>query len=123
MDKLINSGLTQWIVRSAFSKSGVVVRWIVGYAIAGLAARKIIPEGDIGAIQVNLESGLTAVVAVMYAGLQYWINSRQKRAIAVVQELIGHNPSGVIGNGTVSAVAHASGANIHDVKQAIENVS
>jgi len=122
MDNLINSGLVQSLVKFAFSKSGVVIRWAVGYAIVGLAAQKIIPSGDLEAIQVNLTSGLTAVVAIAYAGLQYWINSRQKKGIEAVQELVGHDTSGVVGNGTVEAVANAVGADRKAVDRAIQNV-
>jgi hypothetical protein len=120
---LLNSELVQWIMKLAFSRSGVVIRWLVGYIMGALLATNIIPSGDSETIQFGLTSGLTTVAAIAYAGFNYWINARQKKGVLVVQELIGANKSGVVGNGTITAVAEATGKGLHDVHQAITNIN
>ena len=62
------------ILKLLFSKSGVAVRWLVGYLIAAVAAKHVVPDGDLQKIQLSLESGLSALVALGYAGLQLWLN-------------------------------------------------
>lgn len=88
-----------------------------------LAAKNIVPSGDVAQISVSLTSGLTALVAILYAGLQYWLNKRQSNAIKVVQTLAGHPADGIVGNGTIQAVAKATGQNPNEAIAIVTNTS
>ena len=119
---LLNSGFVQWVIHLAFSKAGIVIRWLVGYVMGALIAKNIIPSGDAETIQLGLTSGLTAVAAIAYAGFNYWINARQKKGVLVVQDLVGASPSGTVGNETIRAVAEATNQDHTDIHRAIERV-
>jgi lysozyme family protein len=111
---VLNSTFTNWLLKVAVSKGGLVVRWAVGYIIAAIAAKHIVPEGDLTQIQGGLESGGYAVVALAYGGLQWWINERRKDGNKVVQTMLNAQlPSGApsvpvdgaIGNKTIAAAS------------------
>lgn len=119
MDNILNSDFVQWLIRFAFSKSGVAVRWAIGYFMGWLAARNIIPSGDIDQITISLTSGATALVAILYAFVQYWLNARHAKGVQVVQEMVGTPQTGVVGNNTIKAVAEATGENPHAAVSAV----
>lgn len=110
---MLNSDFVQWLLKFAFSKSGVAVRWAVGYLVGYIAAKNIVPSGDLDQIQVSLTSGVTAVVALVYAWLQYWLNARNQKGVQIVQHMTGVPISGIVGNNTIKAVADLTGANPH----------
>jgi len=116
---MLNSPLVQWLIRWAFSQSGTVVRWLVGMVIAWLAGKNIMPAGDLESLRLSWTSALSGVFAAGYALFQFWLNSRQRVGVKVVQQLVGNDLTGVIGNNTIENVAKAVGAETHEVKQAI----
>lgn len=121
MDNILNSDFVQWLIRFAFSKSGVVIRWLIGYVMGYVAAKNIIPSGDLDQLTVSLTSGLTALVAILYAFVQYWLNARHSKGVQVVQEMVGTPATGVVGNNTIKAVAEATGENPHAAIAAVDN--
>ena len=120
MDNILNSDFVQWLIRFAFSKSGVAVRWAIGYFMGWLAAKNIVPSGDLDQISISLTSGLTALVAILYALVQYWLNARHAKGVQVVQEMVGAPKTGVVGNNTILAVAEATGENPHAAIAAVD---
>jgi len=108
---ILNSNIVNWALQWAFSRSGVVVRWLVGYAVAWFAGLNIIPNGDLAQIQVSLTSGLSAVVALLYALIQFWLNKRASNGVNVVKTMVQNAAgqtlaqNGVVGNATIAAVA------------------
>jgi hypothetical protein len=117
---MLNSRFVQWLIQWGFSNSGVVVRWIVGGVIAWLAGKNIFPADDLESLRVSWSSALSGVFAVAYGFFQFWLNSRQRTGIQVVQRLVGKQEiTGTVGNGTIEAVALAAGAEKHEVRRAI----
>jgi hypothetical protein len=117
---VLNSNLVNWALRWAFSRSGVIVRWAVGYVIAWLAAKNIIPSNDLTQISVSLTSGLSAIVAVAYALAQFWLNKRAADGVNVVKTMVTNAAggeqlqlNGVIGNQTIEAVAKVTNSDAH----------
>jgi hypothetical protein len=115
---LLNSPIVNWALQWAFSRSGVVVRWGIGYLIAWVAGLHIIPGGDLSQISVSLTSGASAVVALAYALLQFWLNKRSADGVNTVKAMLNQSGgkqlklNGVIGNATVEAASKLSGANV-----------
>ena len=109
MNWLLNSSITNYLLKLAFSKSGVIVRWLVGYIVGAVAGLNIIPNGDVDTISFGLTQGLTAAVAILYALLNYWLNQRHATAVNVVKEMLNKatdaGPTllldGVMGNNTI----------------------
>lgn len=124
MDEILNSGLTQWVIKFAFSKSGVLIRWAIGYLMGWLVAKNILPSGNVDQITISLTSGLTAVVAILYAWLNYWVNARLAKGVQVVQKMVdAPQTDGIVGNKTILAVADATGANPHEAIAAVTDGS
>jgi lysozyme family protein len=78
----------------------------------------IIPGGDLSQISVSLTSGASAVVALAYALLQFWLNKRSADGVNTVKAMLNQSGgkqlklNGVIGNATVEAASKLSGANV-----------
>jgi len=115
---MLNSEVVNWILRFALSKSGIAIQWLVALIIGSLAKQNIFPTGDLHEIQLGLTSGFTALAAIAYGFLQWWIQHRQKDGVRAAQAMAnvrlsgsGNAPlelDGVAGNATVKALAKAT---------------
>lgn len=112
------------ILKFAFSKSGVAIRWLVGLFIGWIASKigNTISKEDFDAIQTALVGGATAIVALGYAAIQFWLNARQQQGVKVIQELVGAEKDGVVGNHTITSVAVATDTGPHELNKAIAYV-
>jgi hypothetical protein len=132
----LNSPAVNWLLKLAFSKSGVVARHIAT-ALVGAVVAKVgsdtISAGDQMTISNAITSGITAVISLAWVGLQYWLNLRSAKAQAVVQTMIDHAPNqtgnlkpvlkidGVIGNKTIVAAQAVTGVNALSAINAVNN--
>jgi hypothetical protein len=128
MDWLLNSGFVNYLLKLAFSKSGVVARH-VATALVGAVVAKVgsdtISAGDQATIGNAITSGITAVFSLGWVGLQYWLNLRSAKAQAVVQTMLNQSPvssgkpilkvDGVIGNNTILAAQAVTGVNAQPI--------
>ena len=112
----LNSPFVQWLLKWGLSRGGIAIQYLVGLAIGAIAQQKIFPDNDLETIRTGLESGLTALLALVYGWFVWWLQHRQKdgvRAIQSVAQLAPGAPNpkldGIAGNDTIKAVAKAAG--------------
>jgi len=123
MNNILNSDLTNWLIKFALSKGGFAVSALVTFVIVHLGLSNIILAEDLAKIQTGLNAGGIAIISIFYA----WISSRQNKGVKALQ--IAHNRTafpqdivavdGIAGNATLKAVLHAKGIQPDIIKRAL----
>jgi len=75
------SPILEWIGKVAISNGGKLVRLAVGAFIACIVKKHIIPDGDVAQIQAGLEQGGYALVALAYAGFEFYVHQQALKSV------------------------------------------
>lgn len=132
MKNLLNSPLTQWLLKWGLSKTGMIALAIIGWLTTRLNLATIVCGEGIPTCE-NLDSFRTWAVTSLIALFTWfigWLIERQKTGVKVLQvmhnELSPAEPvpvDGLAGNKTVAAIAKASDLTTSEVAVVVEKAT
>jgi len=75
------NSMMQWLIKVAISNGGKLVRLAVGWIIAVVVKNHVVPDGDVAHIQAGLEQGGYALVALAYAGFEFYVHQQAVKSV------------------------------------------